>query len=413
MNSRTSSSVGRLGLPALSLAMFVGLAGQAAAQTTPFSQPFGNNDIVLARRESNNLASVSLDNYRITSGAGSSAVLTYVQTLNLPSGGPGAYSNNADNNELRLNQYQSGGTTSLTLVGYNVAPLNSFDITGASTTVNRIVANVSQSGAITTNTFITPVSFNATAGSTKSPVTSAVTNDGVNYFVSADLNRGGVTRIAAGTTGSGTTQTSNFVGSGGLNANALKFRGNELFAVGGTAGGDNTVYQINYSTSSTGTATALPGITGVAGVRFVDIFFAGDNTIYLSDDGGNDSGFIGGLYRYDFNGTTWVQKYKINASTVTDGAGLLSGFRDLSGSYDPATGRVDIYAVNASNNVGHLFGITDFLSNTTSTGATIADLTGSNTFGGVWKGVEFVVPAPSAVALLALGGCATLRRRRK
>jgi hypothetical protein len=386
-------------LPKIALLSVVILVHQAGADPIPFHEPFANNSIVLARvggfgvgaNISTSASPVFLDEYRITSGAGASAVVTYAQTLNIPSTGAQRVTNQGSGiAELRLNRTSAGGNNYLFFAGYDAPPGATGFTSAAPTTVPRVVTRVDQTGVINSTTRLT-TSFSA-------PPTAAVSVDGTNIVVGADFNAGGVRQTTLGSNTSTSVAPLN-------NIQGLAPRGADLFATGGIS--DNAVYSI-----SGGVATQL--FTSTSG-RLFDLFFAGSDTLYVADDGGNDPNMVGGLLRYDYNGTSWQYKYRIEIplGTIT---GLKQGLRDLSGIYDPDTGRVDIYGTTAENRNGRLIGITDDLDNTLASQAAVSELLADNPFSvtgstAMWRGVE-IIPEPTSLALLGLAMVAGLVRRR-
>jgi MYXO-CTERM domain-containing protein len=135
----------------------------------------------------------------------------------------------------------------------------------------------------------------------------------------------------------------------------------------------------------------------------------GSNTIYVADDGnagasGTTGGQLGGLQRWDFNGTTWALSYLIN-QVNTGTANVFAGLRSLTVISDGSANT--IYGIDTA---GRLVGVVDAGASSVFTTLAVAPT------GFAFRGVEMtpgtLVPTPGAAGLLALGGLVAGRRRR-
>lgn len=124
----------------------------------------------------------------------------------------------------------------------------------------------------------------------------------------------------------------------------------------------------------------------------------GFNVAYIADDSTN----FGGIQKWTYNGTTWMQDYTLAESGVA--------YRGLAGQRDPVTGRVTLFATSNEASGNRLVQVTD-----TGAGASFTTLA-TVPAGYIFRGVALApVPEPGTLALLlgAIGGSALLYFRRK
>jgi hypothetical protein len=386
------------------------LATSHAQSPVPFHEPFAGNSIVLSRVGGADIATgnltpasfaVALDEFRIASGAGAFATVSYAQTMYIPADGPSQHTSIGNSKvELQLSRTTIGGQNAILFAGYDAPTGVSGLASSQSFDRPRVITSVTQSGVIDPTTRITDAP--------SASITSAVSFDGASVHFASDGANGRIRSAFLGATTSSAMGTVSQI-------NRLATHNGGLYASGSTS--NNTIYSIDLGT---GAAVPLPGLSGVPNSQMYDFFFAGDTTLYVAQDGGGATG-IGGLVRYDFDGAAWAFNYAIAIEPHPDAGsgGTLAGLVGLSAQVDLQLGRVDVYATSAEGRNTRLIGVTDFLSNTLGTQASVATLY-TNPFSDVaasrssaWRGVaHFPVPAPSTAALLTLSTLAAIRRRR-
>lgn len=160
---------------------------------------------------------------------------------------------------------------------------------------------------------------------------------------------------------------------------------------------------------SGGTATLLPGMAAAFltnDLAPTDFYFASSSVLYVADEGGltglvSGKNRVGGLQRWDFDGTNWNLSYRI-----TDG--LTAGLRGLTAVTD-ASGVTTLWAITADSisatQGNKLVAVTDL--GPTSTFITLAVAGGNQAF----RGLD-LIPAPGTGAMALLGLAIAGRRRR-
>ena len=136
------------------------------------------------------------------------------------------------------------------------------------------------------------------------------------------------------------------------------------------------------------------------------------DTAFIADDRATTGG---GLGKWTFNGTTWVNNYSLLFASAATGLGLAAtttanyaGIRGLTGSYDDATGAFTLFATTTETASNRIVSVVDNGARPT-TYTTLATA-GSNT---LFRGIDIVtVPEPSSATLLGLGFLALLGVRR-
>jgi hypothetical protein len=134
------------------------------------------------------------------------------------------------------------------------------------------------------------------------------------------------------------------------------------------------------------------------------------DTAFIADDRTSAGG---GLQKWTFNGTAWVNSYSLlfNAATSgltgTAGSGIV-GIRGLTGGYDDTTGAFSLFATTADASNNKIVSVVD--TGTAPTTFTTLASAGTNL---AFRGIDIVtVPEPSSAALLGLGFLALLGVRR-
>lgn len=383
-------------------AVIAAMSGQALAQQaiTPFSGSFRQGSLILSRvgdgsaALSNAATAVFLDEFRITSGRGASAVVSYGQTLALGTSTAGQRQTNSGTatSELALSYARdTSGNDYVFLAGYDAAAGASGVANSAGTTTQRVATRVS----ITGNTTYATLGTTAFSGNN---IRSVASTDGTTFYAS-----GGNSGIQTGSfpVSSGGVTTTQFGATTPTNFRVVNATNGGVYA----SGASGTFQGVGSFTSST--TTLLNGFPTASGPQNYDFVFANASTIYVADDRTSTSG---GLQRWNLSSGTWSLAYTINVPGIT--TGTFAGLRGLTSFTDPTNGQVDFYAVSTDN---RLIGVTDLLSNTTNAGASVSALVGQGFFGTnanyAFRGVE-LIPAPGSLALLGLGGLIATRRRR-
>ncbi|MCE2924342.1 MAG: hypothetical protein LW822_02610 [Phycisphaeraceae bacterium] len=285
--------------------------------------------------------------------------------------------------------------------------------TGAAANVPRIVASVPANYASTTYTLMN----NTYSGSN---FRSAVSNGAGGFILGGtSLTNTPANRLTGGARSYTTGPTSiNLTGAQGTDVNAPSLVNTRFVGPGPTAG------SIVIATQSSVTSVGSPGLYTVSGGSAVllpgfaaptagswgpnDFQFLG-NTLYIADDGnagasGTTGGQLGGLQRWDFNGTTWALSYLIN-QVNTGTANVFAGLRSLTVISDGSANT--IYGIDTA---GRLVGVVD--AGASSVFTTLAVAPAGFAFRGVEMTPGTLVPTPGAAGLLALGGLVAGRRRR-
>ncbi len=285
--------------------------------------------------------------------------------------------------------------------------------TGAAANVPRIVASVPANYASITYTLMN----NTYSGSN---FRSAVSNGAGGFILGGtSLTNTTANRLTGGARSYTTGPASiNLTGAQGTDVNAPSLVNTRFVGPGPTAG------SIVIATQSSVTSVGSPGLYTVSGGNAVllpgfaaptagswgpnDFQFLG-NTLYIADDGnagasGTTGGQLGGLQRWDFNGTTWALSYLIN-QVNTGTANVFAGLRSLTVISDGSANT--IYGIDTA---GRLVGVVDAGASSVFTTLAVAPT------GFAFRGVEMtpgtLVPTPGAAGLLALGGLVAGRRRR-
>ena len=136
------------------------------------------------------------------------------------------------------------------------------------------------------------------------------------------------------------------------------------------------------------------------------------DTAFIADDRAQTGG---GLQKWTFTGTTWVNNYSLLFASAATGLGLAAtttanyaGIRGLTGSYDDATGAFSLFATTTETASNRIVSVLD--NGATPTTYTTLATAGSNT---LFRGIDIVaVPEPSSATLLGLGFLALLGVRR-
>ncbi len=294
---------------------------------------------------------------------------TPVQTLALPTADNGAnqmctLAGSATTNEGYLSLSTNGQY--LTLAGNDI-PLGT---TVATSTLDRVVARIDLNGVIDTTTH-----FNLAGGwNARSAVM-----DGNNIWVSGSANTKAISHTTFGAS-SATVITNTFNG-----PHVAKIFDNQLYvSADANTGSPQGVFAIGSGLPTTPgqSGALLPGFPTNNNNFFEiwDYWFADSSTIYLADARTIANG--GGLQKWSFDGSSWVQQYVLNA-------GLGAGLFGITGAIE--SGVTTLYATTADNKIVSI-------SNPDAIGASFNTLV-TGTAGSIFRGIV-AIPEPGSVVLL-------------
>jgi hypothetical protein len=226
----------------------------------------------------------------------------------------------------------------LTLIGYNAVPATAA-VSG--TTAARVVGLVNNAGVVNTTTLITD-----SYSSGKGYVTSAITNDDQNFYIAGSGSGNEIRSVGLGSTGA-TTSISTSSGTP-FNGYTLEIDNGQLYMSGDfngfptpaavgtglpTAPGTTSVPLPGFSATSSGTPSQFPD-------PYQFQFSPDGNTVYIADDRTNG---LGGILKWTFSGTTWVEAGYSTQIGTGPGSGLRGLVVDFSNPTNPT-----IYATTTS-----------------------------------------------------------------
>jgi hypothetical protein len=312
-----------------------------------------------------------LDEYATTGGS-----LLY--SVAIPTSGSTALVNSGSAaSEGALNLSANG--QELVFAGYNTNAGFASIANSPSATVARGVGTVDASGNYT---LAATTSSSFSANNIRSG-----TSDGNGNYWAAGANSG-VVYLGSGTPAAVSTTSAN-------NRVLQDIGGNLYFSSGS---GTHGIYSISGAPTTTGNTANNIVNTGSASSPYDFAFNSAGNLLYIADsDAFTNSTTIGGVEKWQFNGTAWVFQYSL--SLGTNGAVGLAV--DFSGA-NPV-----IYATSASGQ--SLFDIVDTGSSST---GTLLDSAGANE---AFRGLDFAptpAPEPGTLALIGCGVTAIITFRR-
>jgi hypothetical protein len=277
----------------------------------------------------------------------------------------------------------------LNFAGYNHAlPNSGITFTGAS--VPRAIGAVNGLGYFIlclTNTGL----YNGGSGQ----IRCAVSTDGdVNNFWTGGLaTQGSIKTVTSANSASGIPNSA-----AGTDPRVLNIFGGNLWVSSGNnnAGQTQGLYQFNGLPSGSPSTTATLGVSTGATSDPNDFAFSPDGlTVYIADDDNfTGSPGVGGVERWDSNGSAWVFNYSLGTGAGNWGArGLTVDFSQFSGGGSSASGAI-VYATTAESSANRLIRIVDNIG--ASSPALAIATAGPNQ---LFRGVRFGPIAPAAATL--------------
>jgi hypothetical protein len=358
---------------------------------------------------------VTLDEYTVTYTGSLPTGVTFVQSIAAPSGTAAAPTTGNRYLQQGGNAAGEGGLeytnngSYLVFAGYNqtnFAAVNS----GSTTTEDRVIGRVDK----TTGVMDTSTAYTGWTGSTQGAAAArgASSADGVNLYLATS------TGVRYGTAVTDNTGTGTNVGVTNNARRNVVYNGQLYESEAATSRSGVEKIGTGTPTNSGNTITLLPGFSTTSGTYSpYDFFFADDNTLYFADDRGTGNG---GLEKWSFNGTSWVQVYNHPIAAHAN-----AGLKGLSGYVN--NGNVTLFATTVGVNANFLMGLSDTLTNTlpgSVSESTLVDVAVNpgafNATGTQWnlRGVAILPPAntpePGSLSVLAVTGLfAACRRRRQ
>ena len=332
---------------------------------------------------------------------------TAVQTITFPTTGASQMTDSGSaTSNGNLNSYN--GLVAVT--GYN-SPVGTASVASSNTKVTSVLDNT---GAVV-NRITYPTT--GTIPFTGNNLRSAIATSSTTFYAAgtASGTTGGVwysdgasfTQVSSTATGQPTNMRNVEIYNGQLFASSSATTGYGIWSIGTglpTSAGSTSTLAINMA--GIGTGTASPS-------GFVMFDTNKDSlldTAFIADDRTSAGG---GLQKWTFNGTAWVNSYSLlfNAATSgltgTAGSGIV-GIRGLTGGYDDTTGAFSLFATTADASNNKIVSVVD--TGTAPTTFTTLASAGANF---AFRGIDIMtVPEPSSATLLGLGFLALLGVRR-
>lgn len=294
----------------------------------------------------------------------------------------------------------------LTIAGWDAAQGTATITATAVASVNKVVGRLNVATGAIEYTRISDA-YNA------DNIRSVVSVDGSSYWLGGTSNTAGTTGVRFVAHDTVTPQTSTQLSTSVTNVRNVDIFNNQLYvsSSSGAFNGVNTVGS-GLPTTTGNTITNLAGHdTFDTSLSSFDYFFASSNILYVADDRTTGNG---GLQKWTLSSGTWTLNWVLRAldqdnNTATPDLNL--GIRGLTGQV-LADGSVSLFAVTGeSAGQNFLVGFSDLLTGTTIPGGSKFNLLDTSATNTIFRGVD-IIPAPSAAALIALGGLVAGRRRR-
>ncbi len=313
---------------------------------------------------------------------------TLVQTINVSSSGSLALTlvgNATAEGQLQL----SDNGQYLLLAGYRSNAGSTNPSSSASTTVNRVVGRVAvSSGAVDTSTALTDA-YSAVS------IRGASSDNGTRFWTSgaAASPSGGLRYV-----GSLGATTSTLLGSSSNNLQQVSVLGGNLFTSSGAATPGHSVFQVGSGLPTSGspafTSSFTPDTNTYQSFYFTNLGSGhnwngtGFDTVYAVNAGG-------ALFKYAFNGTSWVSNGSISQF----------GYMDIAG-YTQGTSVTLFITYGSGTGVESFTDSTGYNQSVNGTFTSLAGAGGNYSF----RGVAYIrgTPEPGAFVLTAGAGLALL-----
>jgi hypothetical protein len=267
----------------------------------------------------------------------------------------------------------------LNFAGYNQSLPNS-GVTFTGSSVYRAVGAVNGLGY-----FVLCLTNNGLYNSGNGQIRCAVSVDGtVNNFWTAGIASSGSIKILTANQGASGIPFS----SAGADPRVLGIVGSNLWVSSGNnnAGQTQGLYNFSGMPSGSPSTTAALNVSTGATSDPNDFAFSPDGlTVYIADDDNfTTSSGVGGVERWDYNGSAWVFNYSLGTGTGNWGArGLTVDFSHFAGGGASARGAI-VYATTAESATNRLIQIAD--NSGAGSPATVLAAAGANQ---LFRGVRF------------------------
>jgi len=328
-----------------------------------------------------------------------------VQTITFPTTGA---SQLTDSGSATSNGYLNSYNGFVAVTGYN-SPAGTASVASSNTKVTSVLDNT---GAVVNRTTYPTT---GTIPFTGSNLRSAIATGSNTFYASGTASSGGPTGGVWYSDGASFTQISSTATGQPTNLRNIEIFNNQLY-VSSASGAFLGISKIGTGLSTTsGQTTSLEINMGTGASPYGFVMFDTNrdsllDTAFIADDRTSAGG---GLQKWTFNGTDWVNSYSLlfNAATSgltgTAGSGIV-GIRGLTGGYDDTTGAFTLFATTADASNNKIVSVVD--NGTAPTTFTTLASAGTNL---AFRGIDIMsVPEPSSATLLGLGFLALLGVRR-
>jgi len=317
----------------------------------------------------------------------------YVSTVMVPDSGAGALIVEGSGAAVGLDGSVltvSSNQQYLNFAGYN-QPLPNSGVTFTGASLPRAIGAVNGLGY-----YVLCLTNNGLYNGGSGQIRCAISTDGtVNTFCTGGIASAGSTSIKTLTANQGSSGIP--ASAAGNDPRVLGILGGNLWVSSGNnnAGQTQGLYSFSGLPSGSPSSTAVLSVSTGASSDPNDFAFSPDGlTVYIADDDNfSASSGVGGIERWDYNGSAWIFNYTLGTGTGNWGArGLTVDFSQFPGGGSAARGAV-VYATTAESSTNRLIQIAD--KSGAGSAATVLAAAGSNQlFRGVRFGPASHAPAP-------------------